>query len=146
MYRRIQLLAISICLLLLNNAQVRAQFAQRSSISGFVTDSSKAPIAGAVVTLKDLDRNREKSNATDGSGHYVFSDLTIGHYQVNAEYTGFKHVTSPPIDLTTQEGNRLDLTLTPAGSVETVTVTASPKTTSIPAQTTRPARTMFQEE
>src|SRR5579859_4571460 len=125
MYRRIQLFVLSICLLLLNNAEVRAQFAQRSSISGFVTDSSKAPIAGATVTLKDLDRNQEKSSTTDESGHYEFSDLTIGHYQIHAGKTGFKEATSQSIDLTTQQGNRLDLMLTPGGGVETVTVTDS---------------------
>jgi hypothetical protein len=58
MYRRIQLFVVWICLLpLLIDTEAKAQFAQRSSISGFVTDSSKAPIVGAKVTLKDLDRS-----------------------------------------------------------------------------------------
>src|SRR6201999_1106604 len=85
-------------------AVLQGQFAQRSSISGFVTDSSKAAIVGAKVTLRDLDRNQTQTTSTDSSGQYAFSDLTIGHYVVQAEQSGFRPVESQPVDLVAQQG------------------------------------------
>jgi len=74
------------------------QFSQRSSISGIVTDTTNAVIPGAKVSLKDLDRSRDSSTTTDDAGRYSFSNLTIGHYVVQIEQTGFQATTSQPID------------------------------------------------
>jgi hypothetical protein len=46
------------------------QISQRSSISGIVTDTSNAVVAGAKVTLKDLDRSRDSLTTTDDAGRY----------------------------------------------------------------------------
>ncbi|HXP07661.1 MAG TPA: carboxypeptidase-like regulatory domain-containing protein, partial [Acidobacteriaceae bacterium] len=106
-------------------AALQGQFAQRSSISGFVTDSSKAAIVGATITLRDLDRNQTQTATTDSSGQYTFSDLTIGHYVVHVEQTGFRPLESQAVDLTAQQGKRLDLVLTPGTAVETVNVSSA---------------------
>jgi Carboxypeptidase regulatory-like domain len=104
-------------------AALQGQFAQRSSISGFVTDSAKAVVVGATVTLRDLDRNQTQTTTTDNSGHYAFSDLTISHYVVEVEQTGFRRMESQPVNLVAQQGNRLDLMLSPGTAVQTVNVT-----------------------
>src|ERR1700743_50590 len=85
-------------------AALQGQFAQRSSISGFVTDSSKAAVVGAKVTLRGLDRSQTQAPTTDSSGQYAFSDLTIGHYVVQADQPGFRPVESQPVDLVAQQG------------------------------------------
>jgi hypothetical protein len=104
-----------------------AQFSQRSSISGIVTDTTNAVIPGAKVTLKDLDRSRDSSTTTDDAGRYSFSNLTIGHYVVQIEQTGFQATTSQPIDLTTQQGSRMDFTLSAGTVTQTINVsTAAP--------------------
>ena len=125
MFRKRGLVVLLSLLVGLLPAALQGQFAQRSSISGFVTDSSKAAIVGATVTLRDLDRNQTQTTTTDSSGQYTFSDLTIGHYVVHAEQTGFRPLESQAVDLTTQQGKRLDLVLTPGTAVETVNVTSA---------------------
>ena len=62
-----------------------AQFAQRSSISGTVTDQSGAVVPNASVTLTDLDQKKVTTKQTNGSGQYTFTQLNIGHYQVSPE-------------------------------------------------------------
>jgi hypothetical protein len=100
LHRRGPLVLLSLLVGLLP-AALQGQFAQRSSISGFVTDSSKAAIVGAKVTLRDLDRNQTQTTTMDSSGQYTFSDLTIGHYVVHAEQPGFRPLESQPVDLET---------------------------------------------
>src|SRR5690348_5178867 len=68
---RVLAILFAICLAL----PVHAQFAQRGSINGIVTDPSGALAADARVTLTDLQRNQTSATATDSSGHYVFSQL-----------------------------------------------------------------------
>jgi len=105
----------------------RGQFSQRSSISGIVTDTTNAVVPGAKVTLKDLDRSRDSSTTTDDAGRYSFSNLTIGHYVVQIEQAGFQAATSQPIDLTTQQGSRMDFTLNAGKVTQSIEVsTAAP--------------------
>jgi len=105
----------------------RGQFSQRSSISGIVTDTTNAVVPGAKVTLKDLDRSRDSSTTTDDAGRYSFSNLTIGHYVVQIEQAGFQAATSQPIDLTTQQGSRMDFTLSAGKVTQSIEVsTAAP--------------------
>jgi hypothetical protein len=49
-------------------AALQEQFAQGSSISGLATDSAKAAIVGAKVTLRDQDCNQTQTTTTDSSG------------------------------------------------------------------------------
>jgi hypothetical protein len=123
MFRRRGPLVLLSLLFGLLPAALQGQFAQRSSISGFVTDPSRAAIVGAKVTLRDLDRNQTQTTTTDSSGQYAFSDLTIGHYVVQVDQPGFRPVESQPVDLVAQQGKRLDLVLSPGTAVETVNVT-----------------------
>ena len=76
---------------------VHAQFAQRGSINGVVTDPSGALTAEVRVTLTDLQRNQTSTTTTDSSGHYVFSQLLLGSYQLAVEASGFKKSISGPI-------------------------------------------------
>ena len=117
MFRKRGLVVLLSLLVGLLPAALQGQFAQRSSISGFVTDSSKAAIVGATITLRDLDRNQTQTTTTDSSGQYTFSDLTIGHYVVHVEQTGFRPLESQAVDLTAQQGKRLDLVLTPGTAI-----------------------------
>ena len=110
---------------LLVASPARGQFAQRSSIYGFVTDQSKAFIAGAKVTLKDLDRKQDATVTTDGTGRYEFSNLTIGHYRIQVEQNGFETSISQTIELTTQQGARQDFALSVGQVTNTVNVSSS---------------------
>ena len=61
-----------------------------SRISGTVEDASSALIVGARVTVTNVDTGVAHSAVTDDRGTYVFAELSIGHYEISVESTGFR--------------------------------------------------------
>jgi hypothetical protein len=102
-----------------------AQFAQRGSITGAVSDSTGAVVPDAKVTLIDLDQKTTSTTQTRSSGQYSFTQLNIGHYQVRVEKTGFAPAISTSIELATQQNARFDFTLVPGSTKQTIEVTSS---------------------
>jgi hypothetical protein len=102
-----------------------AQFSQRGSISGLVTEASGAVVPNASVTLLDLGRNQQASATTDSSGHYEFSQLLSGNFQISVELPGFKKLVSAPLAVSPQAEVRYDAHLQLASVSEQVTVTGS---------------------
>lgn len=102
-----------------------AQFSQRGTITGVVTESSGAVVPKAAVTLLDLGRNQTSTASTDASGQYEFSQLLPGDYQVSVELAGFKKSVSAHLPVTPQSVVRCDLQLQLASVSEKVTVTTS---------------------
>jgi hypothetical protein len=102
-----------------------AQFSQRGSITGIVIESSGAVIPNAEVTLLDLDRNQKTSVKSDAGGHYEFSQLVIGSYQIGVEVPGFKKSVSDPLPVTSQASLRYDVRLEVGAETQTVEVTSS---------------------
>jgi hypothetical protein len=102
-----------------------AQFSQRGSISGLVTEASGAVVPHAPVTLLDLGRNQTASTNTDASGHYEFSQLLPGNFQVSVELSGFKKLLSGPLPVSPQSELRYDVQLQLASVSEQVTVSGS---------------------
>jgi Carboxypeptidase regulatory-like domain len=62
-----------------------AQFSQRGSITGVVTESSGAVVPNAAVTLLDPGRNQKTAITSDAGRHYEFSQLVVGNNQVSVE-------------------------------------------------------------
>jgi hypothetical protein len=102
-----------------------AQFSQRGSINGSVTEASGAVVPKAPVALLDLDRNQTSAATTDASGHYQFSQLLPGNYQVSVELAGFKKSVSAHLQVSPQSEVRCDVQLQLASASETITVTGS---------------------
>src|ERR1019366_8562493 len=67
-------------------------FSQGSSgrIRGTITDSNGGAIAGATVTILDVDRGTSRVLTTDDAGAYSAPNLIPGKYKVRAEFKGFK--------------------------------------------------------
>src|SRR5271163_3162866 len=61
-----------------------------ASISGTVTDSSGAVIAGATVTATNVDTAVATTLTTNTQGFYSFQELPLGRYTVNVSKSGFK--------------------------------------------------------
>jgi hypothetical protein len=80
------------CLFLLSSL-VLAQ-GTTSRVTGTVTDSSGAAVAGASVTLTNEGTGVSLTTETSDSGSYTFDLLQIGTYQVTVEKTGFKKFVS----------------------------------------------------
>jgi hypothetical protein len=98
---------------------------ETGSISGSVTDPSGFVVAGAKVSLIDLDRGSEAEVATGNRGFYSFADVRPGRYGMQVEKSGFKQVHLPGVTLNVQgmleENFRLEV-----GDVrETITVEAT---------------------
>jgi hypothetical protein len=102
-----------------------AQFSQRGSIGGVVAEASGAVVPKASVTLLDLDRNQTSTATTDATGHYEFSRLLPGNYQVSVELAGFKKSVSDHLSVAPQTDVRCDFQLQLSSVSETLTVTAS---------------------
>jgi Carboxypeptidase regulatory-like domain len=113
------------CLLLLVPLVAHAQFAQRGSLEGFVFDSTGAAVPGAQVTLLDLAQKATEKAVTDGSGHFVFSNIAAGQYQLSASRDGFKTEQSAPIAVNIGSTVRYDFKLTVGQVAESVTVTGT---------------------
>ncbi|MCU1315974.1 MAG: hypothetical protein JWN63_1296, partial [Candidatus Acidoferrum typicum] len=63
-------------------------------LSGVVLDPSNAAIAGAEVTLHGGSLENEPSTTTDPAGHFQFSDVSRGNYEVEVRQEGFKTLKS----------------------------------------------------
>ena len=122
---RRELLAILLLIVFFLPVTALGQFAQRGGINGAVTDSSGAALPGTPVTLIDVDRNLTQSQKTDAAGHFEFTGLVAGQYQISAQSPGFEAVKSDPIQVTIGTTVRYDLKLTVGSVKESVIVTSS---------------------
>src|ERR1035441_7731989 len=59
-------------------------------IIGNVHDQTGAAVAGANLTITDVQRGTVRNASTDDSGGYVVSNLTPGVYTVRTEAKGFR--------------------------------------------------------
>jgi Carboxypeptidase regulatory-like domain len=93
------------------------------SIAGSVTDSSGAVIAGAKVTVTDVQRGVSRTLTTDTSGSYSAPSLTPGTYSVRAEFQGFRTLNRAGVTVGVGQAVRVDISLQPGTEAQTVTVT-----------------------
>jgi hypothetical protein len=95
------------------------------SILGTATDASGAVVAGANVTLRNIDDGVSATTVSGAQGYYQFLNLQPGCYQISAEGPGFATQTTPEIALQARETRRADFRLEVASRADAVTVTAS---------------------
>jgi hypothetical protein len=93
------------------------------AIVGIVRDSSGAVVAGAKVTVLDVDHGTQTTISTNDQGEYVASPLRIGRYTVTAEKEGFKKAEAGPIQVNIQDRIGVDVKLEPGRATEIVVVT-----------------------
>ncbi len=103
---------------LLSTIFTLAGLAQSVSVQGSVEDSSKAPIAGATVVLRNRGTGLERIVTTDAEGKFTFSALGSDAYEIVATANGFARTAQ---DLNSTSSSVV-LTLVPATVREEVTV------------------------
>ena len=108
----------------LGAGRARAQ-ATWGSISGFVSDSSGAMIAGANVTVTEVHTGVETKGVTDSSGLYNITHLLPGEYTVSVEAQGFKRFTQEHVTLQVDSTVRVDCALQLGTVTQEVTVEAA---------------------
>src|SRR3974390_1438581 len=64
-------------------------------ILGTVTDQTGAVLAGAGVSVIDVERGLTRNLVTDGAGEYNAPSLIPGTYTVRVEMKGFKRLDRP---------------------------------------------------
>lgn len=92
------------------------------SISGTITDQNGASVAGAVVTLRNVNTGLTRSGTTDSDGNYSFPNVPIGAYEVLIEAATFSRYLQSGIQLTINQNATVSPSLTTRSVEETVTV------------------------
>lgn len=92
-------------------------------ILGVVTDQSGGYVAGAQVTVKDVERGNSRNLVSDGTGGYVATGLLPGTYTVRVEAKGFKAFDREGLLLETGKDIQVDVLLQTGSANEVVTVT-----------------------
>jgi TonB-dependent receptor len=122
-------LPFAVFLLLMSVADISAQI-QKGVITGKVTDTAQAALAGARVELQP----GGKSEVSDAQGEFTISGLDPGRYTVQISMEGFA-VFSAGAEVKSEKPVRIDATLQIGTHNEVVTVTGERSTGEIEALT-----------
>jgi hypothetical protein len=110
---------VTVCLSLSVVGPVLAQ--NSTSVSGFVTDPSGAPVTGVKVTALNAATNLTRAVQTDSAGYYAFENIPIGTYKITAESAGFD-VAAATLTINTAQKARQDFHLRIGATQQTVEV------------------------
>jgi hypothetical protein len=94
----------------------------RGLILGTVTDMSGASVAGATVTVHNVDTGVDRSTETTPDGGYLVPELPIGTYDVTVEMKGFQKSVTPRVMVHVATESRVDVTLKPRAVTQRVDV------------------------
>ena len=93
-----------------------------ASLSGRLTDSSKARIAGARVAATDIATNIRNEVTTNTSGEYYLPNLAPGTYRMEVEKPGFQKMIRPNVILHVQDVLSIDFEMRVGSASERITV------------------------
>ncbi|HEY7388240.1 MAG TPA: carboxypeptidase-like regulatory domain-containing protein [Bryobacteraceae bacterium] len=111
--------AIFAALLLLSSAA----YSQVSAVlSGTVTDQSGSLISAANVTATNVDTGLVRNTITDGAGHYQFSSLPAGSYEIRAGKPQFTEALRKGVGLVVGQSATVDIQLQIGQASQQVTV------------------------
>ena len=80
------------------------------------------PVAGASVTVRNLQTNEQFKLTTNGEGVFEMPSVPPGRYLVSVEITGFKKTEIHPVIVETARPAHIDVTLEVSGVSEAVAV------------------------
>jgi hypothetical protein len=107
-----------------NPSLLQAQSGTSSALSGEVTDPSGAAVPNAKVTATDVNTKATRTGPTDAGGHFLFSQINPGTYQVTVEASGFAALKSEPTAVGVGRTVALNFSLRVQSNNQTVEVTA----------------------
>src|SRR5439155_1018198 len=84
-----------------------------------------AVISGANITVNNMDTGIAVKAASDSTGNYVVTPLSVGRYSVTAEAAGFKKSVRTDITVNVQDRVRVDVALEVGAVTDTVKVQAN---------------------
>ena len=92
------------------------------TIRGLISDSTGAAIAGATVSVKNLDTGYTRIVTSAADGLYIAPDLPIGSYSVSAQSPGFAPLTQTGVHLGPGNDTIIDEQLRPGSTATEVQV------------------------
>jgi hypothetical protein len=95
------------------------------SVVGNVKDTSDAAVAGAMVTLTNIETRQTRQATTMDTGGYDFATVPPGTYEVRAVKPGFAASVKSDVAVSANSTVRADVQLSVGAVNETVTVSAS---------------------
>jgi hypothetical protein len=95
-----------------------------ASVSGRVTDQSKATVPEAKIAAINNGTNFRYESLTNGVGEYALANLPPGIYEIEVEKPGFKKVLRPDVNLHVQDALAIDFELAVGPASDTVVVEA----------------------
>jgi carboxypeptidase family protein/TonB-dependent receptor-like protein len=121
---RLRLLLASAALVALGTVGVRPVHAQvlYGSLVGDVTDSTRAGVPGAAVTITNKATNQSRETTSDTTGTYRFVNVQPGAYTVKVSMSGFKEYVKENVPVTPNTISRVDVSLAVGQLTEAVTV------------------------
>ena len=141
-----QQLALYACMACLYPGTAWGQATNSADVTGSVTDPSGAVVPGVTVTIRDLDKNTERTFTTNDSGLYDSGPLVPSdHYLIIFKRAGFATVQRGPLTLSAGvTGLNLQLSLTQSLQEVLIQETAGPllETTTAEISQTVPQETL----
>jgi hypothetical protein len=102
-------------------------YAQETSavVTGTILDPNGAPVQGATVTAKDVDRGTVLTTQSNETGTFTFPRVPVGNYEIKAEAKGFQSALQRGVTLVLNQTARLTFNLKIGEVTETVEVTGT---------------------
>lgn len=97
-----------------------------AAVRGAVADEQGAALAGADVTITNVDTGFSRSVKSGPDGEYNFPDLPLGLFKIRATHTGFKTSEETGITLHANDSLVVNISMKVGAVSESVTVEASP--------------------
>ena len=97
----------------------------RGTILGTVTDSSGLAVAGATVTVKNIETGLMRTTQTTADGSYTVTELPIGTYTVTISQSGFQTAVTSDVAVNVAGERRVDVALKPGQVSERVEVSGA---------------------
>jgi hypothetical protein len=91
-------------------------------IVGVVKDPGQREVAGAQVTLTNLEDGSQRSATTDANGEFEFVNLKAACYELVVHADGFADYKAPSLQLDARQSLRLDVALKLAIATQTIEV------------------------
>jgi hypothetical protein len=113
-----------VLLFTLATATAFGQAVDSQQISGTVTDSSGAVVAGAPVTVTNAGTGLTRDAKSNADGNYIVLDLPIGSYTVTAAVSGFKTAIIRDIHVEVGGKPSVPIALQVGAETESITVEA----------------------
>src|SRR6184192_359185 len=126
LYRRTIFSSITLILAVLLAAAFSDAQSTGGRIRGTVVDASGGAVVGANVTLINEETHATRDVQTGVNGEYIFLEVPVGTYELDATSQGFKKYTRKGILIDLNEVVTVNLALQVGGSTDVVEVTGTP--------------------